>query len=268
MKNMRVYILRLGDMYSDSIYNIMGDTAATVADPTASHQMLHTPSSAPLIYHPEAGWILFGTGIGEDPKTEWPSALLDWIVVQKSAESQMKHQLGLVGLKPEDIKYIITSHLHMDHIGNDKLFAETAEFFEPKEDAAYTYRMVMQSPDPNSHGAYVKNDVLLARKKITYLGRDEELFSGIEVITLPGHTPCTLGLVVHLESGTLIFTSDAVAVHQNYEGQMPGGVYDSLGYVESIRKIKNLQKKYNAKVFFSHDTDQIKQVKLAPDYYE
>lgn len=268
MEQMRAYILGLGAMQSDSnSAAYWGATVATREQPDAPHQMAVTPSYAVLIHHPEAGWILYDTGMG-DP-AQWPRHILDVVLTEKPPETTMEHQLGLLGLTPADICYVILSHMHMDHIGNDYLFADTAEFFVSQEEAGYACRMVMSSQDPVDHGFYIREDVLLSRKRLNYIDRDEELFPGVEVIQLPGHTPGVMGLVLHLKGGTIIFPSDAAAFQKNLEGRQPAGVYDSLGYAQSIRKVRDLQKKYHARVFCSHDPIQLKhEIKLSPDYYE
>ena len=265
---MKVDILPLGLMQSDSNNAVLGDTLATVANPNAPHKMNLTPSHAVLIDHPEAGWILFDTGMPDDPFQVWPKSILDQVICEKPKGTTMVEQLALVGIRPEDVKHVIISHMHMDHTGGDHLFAGTADFYVAKEEAAYACRMVLQSPDPADHGWYIHDDVLLPRKKLMYIDRDEELFPGVRVVTLPGHTPCVLGLVVHLEGGTLIFPSDAVADHRNYEGRLPGGVYDSRAYLESLRKVKDIERKFHGAVFFSHDAPQLKKMKLAPAFYE
>jgi len=265
---MKAYILYLGDMYSDSTYSVLADTYANAANPDAPHRMGHTPSSAILIEHPEAGWIIYDTGMPDYPQGVWTNSIIDAVIIEKPEGTRMVEQLALVGVKPEDIKYVINSHMHMDHTGNDHLFAETAEFFVSKEDAAQAYRMVLGSSNREEHGWYIKDEVLLNRKKVTYIDRDTELFPGVEVVLLPGHTPAVMGLVLHLEGGTIIFTSDASNEQRNFDGMLPGGPYDSLGYVESIRKLKDLQKKHNAKVVFSHDSDQFAQIKKAPGFFE
>lgn len=268
MEQMRAYILKLGTMQSDSnSAAYWGATVATREQPNMPHQMVETPSYAVLIQHPQAGWILYDTGMG-DP-VQWPRHILDVVLTEKPPETTMEHQLGLLGLTPADIRYVILSHMHMDHIGNDRLFADTAEFFVSQEEASYASRMVMCSQNLADHGFYIREDVLLPRKRLHYIDRDEELFPGVEVIILPGHTPGVMGLVLHLEGGTIIFPSDAAAFQKNLEGRQPAGVYDSLGYAQSIRKINDLQKKYHARVLCSHDPEQFKnEIRLAPACYE
>lgn len=267
MKQMKAYILHLGDMWSDSNYSVMGDTSATVSNPTAPNRLQHTPDYAVLIDHPEAGWILYDTGMSNDPETDWPEGMKAAVKISKPESTRMEYQLGLVGIRPEDVKHVITSHMHMDHVGNDKLFADTAEFYVAREEASHAYRTVLQSPSAADHGYYIKEDILLTRKRVTYIDEDEELFPGVEVIQLPGHTPCILGLVLHLLGGTIIFTSDASNEARNYSGLLPGAVFDSIGYLESLKKIKKLQNQYYGTVLFSHDGVQFSELKKAPEYY-
>lgn len=265
---MKVYIIYTGYALSNSNYTVMGDTMATVAEPHAPNRLMHTPSYACLIEHPKEGWIMYDTGTTDNlSMLDGYKTICSQAKIVKPLGSSIPEQLSALGLKPEDIGYVITSHMHFDHIGNDRYFAKTADFYVSKEDAEFSYRNVLKSPDPEAYGWYIKEDVLLERKSVTYIEEDEELFDGIEVVTLPGHTPCVLGLVVHLESRTIIFPSDAVSEHRNYEGSLPGGCYDSLGYMKSLKKIKKLQRKYGAEVFFSHDVEQFGRMKKLPNYY-
>lgn len=268
MKNLRAYLLNLGSMESDSdSAAYWGATAATCAEPNMPHRMLETPSYAVLIDHPEAGWLLYDTGMG-DPAA-WPQHILDVVRTHKPPEATMEHQLSLLGLKPSDIRAVILSHMHMDHIGNDYLFADTAEFFAARDEVGYAAQCVLCSQDPADRGFFIREDVLLARRRLTCLDRDEELFPGVETVLLPGHTPGVMGLLLHLEGGPILFPSDAAAFRKNLEYRQPAGVYDSIRYAQSIRKIHDIRKKYGARVFCSHDGEQIHgEMRFAPYCYE
>lgn len=102
--------------------------------------------------------------------------------------------------------------------------------------------------------------------------KDFELVQGVEIITLPGHTPGLLGIVVHCkQAGTLIFPQDAVYTRENYgpPAKASGIMFDNLAFFESIDKIRAYEKKYAAKVMFSHDMEYFeKEIKKAPAYYE
>ena len=47
-----------------------------------------------------------------------------------------------------------------------------------------------------------------------------------------------------------------------------GLLYDSLSFFQSINKVRGLEKKFGAKVFFEHDYEFFQTIKLAPNYYE
>jgi RNase P/RNase MRP subunit p30 len=49
---------------------------------------------------------------------------------------------------------------------------------------------------------------------------------------------------------------------------IPGLIYDSLGFVDTVEKVRKLQRKYNAKIIFGHDAKQFSELKLAPEFYE
>ncbi len=263
----KIYPLSLGEMWSDSNGHVWGDTKATAANPHAEHRMNRTPSLAFAIQHPQAGWILYDTGMPDDPGAAWPQFMLDGVIWKKPEGTKMTEQLAKIGLSPSDISYVVSSHMHMDHIGNDHLFARTADFIVSKPEAEFAYCSVMASTKPETRGYYIKDEVLLERKSITYVDQDTELFPGIEAIICPGHTPGVLVLVIHAEGGTYILAEDALNEQRNFDGRLPGGVYDSLGYRKIIRRIRDLAKKYDAQVFFGHDAQQFDAIKKAPEYY-
>lgn len=268
-EGIKVYPLYLGDMYSDSCNTAVGDTLATPADPHAPNRLSRTPSSAYLIKHPKAGWILFDSGMPDDPANDWPAHIADAVGVEKPAGTRMVEQLALVGVAPEDISYVINSHLHMDHIGNDNLFLDTAEFIVSRKEMEGACALVMQSTDPTKHGFYIRAEVLQDRKRVRYVEDDvEKLFDGITAYVFPGHTTGTMGLLVELEGGSLFLAEDVLYAQCNLDGALPGITWDSVGYREAIRRIRKIREEYGATVLFGHDADQFEQMKFAPDCYE
>jgi len=269
MKKMKAYMLYLGDAWVESNYFIAHNTAGTSDDPNAPHEPINTPFISILIDHPEAGWIICDTGTQENWQDEWTAEQRRFARVNKPEHSNMQHQLALVGIKPEDVKHVILTHLHQDHTGNSKLFTE-ADFYVGKDEMSHVTLSLMAMNDEQyvNNPFWVRDDVFRKVKGRTYIDRDTEIFPGVELITLPGHSPCVLGLLLHLENQPILFTSDAVHVQRNYDGEMQGTMYDSLGYIESVRKVKDLEKKYKAKVIFGHDIDQFNGLKKAPEYYD
>ena len=267
---MKVYMLHLGDMWSDSTYSALGDTGATVDNPNAPHRMVQTPSTCFLIDHPQCGWILFDTGMPDDPQAAWPSWYHAGIKWTKPEETKMVNQLAKVGVKPEDIKYVVSSHLHFDHIGGDCHFAKTANFIVSKADAEHAYRLVLGSDDDTQRGYYIRGEVLQERKSVRYIEKDTmNLFPGIDAYILPGHTPGILALHVHLKDRDLFLAEDALNEKRNYwNGMLPGGAWDTVGYRASVAKMHEICDPIDALVVYGHDFEQFCEMKKAPEFYE
>jgi glyoxylase-like metal-dependent hydrolase (beta-lactamase superfamily II) len=198
----------------------------------------------------------------------WPPNLTTIFPYYYNDYQLLPKQLALADTKPEEIKTVILSHLHLDHAGNTRLF-KNAEIYVHKRDFEYAKRLVASSPNPADHGAYVKSDLDIPPYKLRFVENDNKLADGIELISLPGHTPGLLGLMVHLEEGTFIFPADALYTQENYgpPTKMSGIVYDTIAFRASIEKIRDLQAKYQAKIMFSHDLPFFKTLKMAPQSY-
>lgn len=268
--NMKVYVIGTGRLNND--YNLSQSlwTLATRDNPNPRAQWYQGPSYAVLIEHPTVGWILYD--LGSDPKSDeiWPEVITKecfWTPVEGET---MEEALAKLDLKPSDIDVCVMSHMHMDHIGNMKLFKDTADFYASRPEAEHAFCTVLGSPDPADHGFYNRDDVLADRKSLTYVEEDtEELFPGIDAYILPGHTPGVLGLLLHMDKGQNIFlVSDALNSIVNYEGRLPGVCSDTKAYGESRRKIKKIEKANNAWVWFGHDIGQFNSLKKIPEYYD
>lgn len=268
MRKMKAYILYNGDQQSNLVWTLGENPYTPLHELNNQQRILHTPGYEVLVDHPDVGWILFDTGLPDEPAKSWKAHQLCGCIITKDETCNMSYQLKELGLKPEDIKHVIYSHMHCDHMGNHHLFADTADFYCGKAEAEYAFCLVMQNQDEAFRGWYNKEEVLLPVKAWHYLDRDEKLFPGVEIVQLPGHTPGSIGMLLHTENGTMFFTGDAASQEANYNGVNPGASYDQLLYAESMRKMHDLQKRYSAKMFFSHDAEHIHSLKKVPDYYE
>jgi len=98
------------------------------------------PAGVFLIKHPKEGYILFDTGYcTEIYNLGWKGKLYNIFnptYVQK--KDQINVQLEKGGIKCSEIKYIILSHLHPDHIGCVKYFDKAKIIVS--EEAFNTYK--------------------------------------------------------------------------------------------------------------------------------
>jgi N-acyl homoserine lactone hydrolase len=68
------------------------------------------------------------------------------------------------------------------------------------------------------------------------------------------------------ESGTMIFTADAVYMGASYgPPTVPAAIVNNLEqFYASVEKIRGIAEETNATVVFGHDADQIHQLRTAP----
>lgn len=266
---MKVYILNTGYLETDKNNVVAGATVGTKSCPHVENEWIKLPVMAVLI---DLGHekILYDTGSHPDAMSGyWPVHLQEIYPLYQTEGQRLENQLALCGCKPEDITKVVLSHMHLDHAGNLNLFPH-ADVYVPKEDFMYAQSLVRLNKDPLTHGGYIKADLDVEVKQYHLVDGDFDLAEGIRLIQLPGHTPGLLGVVVHTEKdGTLIFPQDCVYNSEIYgpPAKPSGLLYDSLAFLKSIEKVRQLQKRYNAQVFYAHDESFFNTVKKAPEYY-
>ena len=267
---MKIYILNTGYLETDKNNVEACANIGTYSNPIIQNQWIKLPVMCFLIEN-EGEYILYDLGSHpEAMKDHWPNYLQEIYPLYQKNEERLENQLALCGVKPEDIKTVIVSHLHLDHAGNLHLFKH-ADIYVSNADFTYAQTKVRLSEDVLTHGGYVKKDLDVQVKKYHLVEEDFEIRKGIEIINLPGHTPGLLGLVVHLEKdGTFILPQDCIYTENIFEPPVKasGLLYDSLNYFKSIEKVRKLKEKYNGTVIFAHDYEFYKKLKTAPEFYE
>ena len=265
---MRFYILNTGYLETDK-NNVVGcSVIGTYNHPHIKNEWIKLPVMSFLI-ETDDGYILYDTGSNPDAmKGYWPEHLQQIYPLYQKEEERLENQLALCGVKPEEIKTVIISHMHLDHAGGLYLFPH-ANIYVPKEEYEYALVTVHKTPNSAMHGGYVKKDCTATGNYIL-VDKDVSISKNIEIVCLPGHTPNLLGLIIHLKDKTYILPQDCLYTKEIYgpPAKSSGLLFDSLSYFKSIEKVRELQKKYNAEIIFAHDYEFFKQLKVAPDFYE
>ncbi len=220
------------------------------------------PALAYLVEHPE-GRLLFETGISSKVREEWKAAwqfLLD--LSEVTPEVCLEARLKELKLGPEDFRYVVQGHLHCDHAGGLRLFADAGATIVVHEDE---YKHVMQmhlDPEQQEATFYSPPDwEFLARRRPWTVYGDQELMKDVWLVSLPGHTPGTMGLMVRLShTGWVLMTSDALYCCDSY-GPPPVGTpitWSTERWRQSVEKIRRLASQRDAFIFPGHDERGIK----------
>ena len=212
-----------------------------------------------IIDHPK-GLILFDTGnnvaISDGNCTShWNEGFCGLLQPSQTRADVIDKQLEKVGYGVGDVKIVITSHSHLDHIGNIEMFPDAIHVIQKKE--------LYQAWWPEKFqrgGAHVVADYDDARD-FTYfeLNGDYDLFGdgSVVVISTPGHTLGHQSVKVRMaETGTVILAQDAVWVKENLEGHPAGLNYSILDYTNSVNRIKMIRDIENAQVWMGHSMEQ------------
>ena len=265
---MKLWILNTGYLETDK-NNVVGcSVIGTYSHPHIENEWIRLPVMAFLI-ETDGEYILYDTGSHPDAmKGYWPKNLQEIYPLYQTQEERLENQLALCGVRPEEIKTVVISHMHLDHAGGLHLFPH-ADIYVPKADYEYAQVLVHKSPDPTRHGGYVKADCEVEGNYIL-VDHDIDIARGVRLLNLPGHTPGLLGVMVRLEGGTVILPQDAVYTEEIYGPPAKGSgfLYDSHSYYRSIEKVRELATVYHARVIPAHDEAFVKKLKFAPDCYD
>lgn len=276
-KNTKMYVLDTGEMMMDKNFMVSMHNPATVANPEQPADFIKFPVYAVLIDHPE-GKILFDTGCNPESMGEegrWPEAVQAMFPLIQDESCYLINRLEQLNVRPDDVKYVVASHLHLDHAGCLELFTKATIIVHDNE-LANTMKQYAMTKDMGAYvwsdiDAWIKND--LHWKTIMPNEDEVELAEGIKILNFgAGHAWGMLGLHVSLPGeGDILLVSDAVYSEENYgpPAKIPGIIYDSLGYLSAVDRIRKYAERTNAQVWFGHDKKQFDGfIKSTEGYYE
>ncbi len=220
-----------------------------------SDKMLDLPCPSYLIEHPK-GLVLFDTGcnpqVAVDPVGYW-GKVAEFLQVRFSPDLVVDAQLKLLGYKPADVKYVVVSHLHLDHSGGLALFPH-AQFLIMKGELPYAYW-----PDRHARAGFIFNDLVPTRRfDWKELEGDTDLFGdgSLKMLKTAGHTPGEASLFVRLRHRPILLTGDTVHIRAQLGTLAPMGVdWNKSEASESIRRLKEMQDRGEARLWISHDPE-------------
>ncbi|MBV8577149.1 MAG: N-acyl homoserine lactonase family protein [Acetobacteraceae bacterium] len=232
-----------------------------------------------LIKHPK-GNVLFDTGNNDriitDPSYWGP--LAQALDPGRSPDVAIDTQLAKIGVKPEDVKYVVLGHFHLDHAGNVAKFPNATLVYQRDEIRAAFW------PAPGFAAPYIMGDFaplrsavgqdLPSRQKVIELNGDLDLFGdgSMFIHRAVSHTPGSEILVVRLpKTGTIVLTSDACYLRENLDKNLLPGIgnaFSPSGILDAYNWIRRVMDTENGDVIFAHDPDTFKAHKHAPEFYD
>lgn len=267
-KGMRLYIFTSGRL-----------TLAKAILQNGAQGDIKIPVGFFVITHPK-GNVLFDTGNNDriiaDPNYWGPFIAV--LNPERTPDVAIDVQLSQIGLKPDDIKYVVLGHFHADHAGNVGKFLN-ATFVYQRDEIQNAFW-----PAPGYATFFITRDFEMLRNdigkpmpnkvKVIELNGDLDLFGdgSVYIHRTVSHTPGSQILVVRLPvTGTVVLPSDAAYLQENLDKDIlpsVGSVYNPTGMLDAYTWMKRLRDLEGADIIYAHDPDVFKAHKQAPEFYE
>ena len=238
--DLRLYFFSCGSLKSEAQYIWMNEG-------------LGEPSEIPvpffLITHPR-GNVLFDGGnaleVGQDAREHW-GAVVDVYEPVMTEDDFVVNQLQAMDVDPASVRYVVQSHLHLDHSGAVGHFPN-AQYVVQRRELEYAY-----TPHWFQAPAYIRHD----------FDRD------VDWLFLAGEHDDYYDLYGDLEeTGPMVLTADACYVMEHYNNEaLPGLLHSASDCADSVQKIRRTVDALEATVVTGHDPNEWPDFKKAPEYY-
>jgi glyoxylase-like metal-dependent hydrolase (beta-lactamase superfamily II) len=157
------------------------------------------PTWGILILGNPVGPILVDTG-ASDPEIMHRLGMGGYV----SEEQRLENQLGEHGLAIDDVAYILHTHLHIDHAGQDDRFPMTTPVVINRRELEYSVSGLMGEQYPAEYAKHLV-DRLHAPGALRLLDLElsgpDEIFPGIVCEAAGGHTEGSMNVIVELANG-------------------------------------------------------------------
>lgn len=206
-------------------------------------------------------WLLRSQETGEVILVDaGPTDQLDWaakyhVPLMREDNQNLEAALAVHGLKPEDIRTVIVSHLHWDH-AYGLLKLKNAEIIVQRAEIQYAV-----AAEPLVEAKRFEADIktvmpyfLQCWQQMTFIDGDTEIRPGLKAVFLPGHSPGSQGVLIDTEKGQYIMPADLINLAENWDDRKICGAGTSLEQCrESLDKLERIVAETDAVVLPSHD---------------
>lgn len=218
---------------------------------------MSVPIHAYLVEHPD-GCILVDTGLHAEAYN--PPLMRAFLAVENIEPSQeVGPQMRAQGLRPEDVRWVIPTHLHMDHAGGLHHFPDAEVFVHrPEFEKGSFGRRVIDQRDrlwPEDLEPTVYD---LDPEPYHSFEAHKRLAPDITLVPTPGHSVGHVGILFDTDGPTLFFAGDHCLTQERFlsdyaAGRLVMAGFDAKPARETSRKIAAFLKEVPTMLLPAHD---------------
>ena len=223
---------------------------------------IRVPVPSYLIAHPR-GVALFDSGLNLAARADALAYMGEqgakYATFHFDDGEEISARLRALDVAPEDVTFLVNSHLHYDHSGGNAQVPNADVVVQRRE-----WEHARSRPDDDP--GYRRADFDTGQRVVLISG-EHDLFGDGSVTCFPtyGHTPGHQSLRVRNERGEFVLCGDACYLRRTLdELHLPGVLADREAALAALQRFRALQSA-GARILFGHDPEFWKSVPQAPE---
>lgn len=196
--SLQIHVLDLGDLHIESSFLVLARNSGT---------LVRIPTFGLLILGGEAP-LLVDTGYRSPEIMQ----RLNMVGIQ-SEEQHLENQLAKHGLGINDVRYVLHTHLHIDHAGQDEHFPMSTTVIINRRELEYSVSGLMGEqypPEDMKHLIDRLHTPGALRLLDLELTGPEEIIPGVRCEAAGGHTGGSMNILVETAEGTACICGDVI----------------------------------------------------------
>jgi len=214
-------------------------------------ERIHAPSWAFLVALSDGQLLLVDTGMNRrhisDPALTWRGTdFADQLIPVMRPEDSLIWRLAELDIAPHEVSYVINTHLHFDHAGNNDLLVNATIFVQREH---YDFAKD-NSSCPNQYWD-------LPNLRYELLDGEGPLLPGVSVIVTPGHAPGHQSVLLELDNDrNVILCGDAIFSEENVQYESWGSQGDPEVAQRTAERLRTIALERDALMIYGHDPAQ------------
>jgi len=164
--------------------------------------------------------------------------------------------LSRIGIDANEVRHVIISHIHWDHVSGITLFPNAIFYVQHEEYKFWLKDPIAERPpfkyvSDDASKAYLAS--LEGTDRLILLKGDHEILPGIECLLAPGHSVGLQAVAVNTTNGTTIIGSDCAHIFRNYREDWPSAlIVDLVAWMKTYDKLRDKASSIDL-IFPGHD---------------